>query len=359
MVRTQPSPTPNLVSIKDVEALLETFFDGSIDSAHRMSPHYATLWREMKRITFAGGKRLRPRMVLLTYQAFGGDDAAAVVPVAAAQEVLHASLLMHDDIIDRDFIRYGTPNVMGGYQKIYQPLVKDAGERTHYAESAALLGGDLLISAAYQLIGQSSLPPEKVALVYQQLGETIFQVAGGELLDTESALRPVGAIPAELIAIHKTASYTFVAPLLIGATLAGITAEQKVFLRIYAENLGVAFQLQDDLLGVFGDDKQTGKSTTGDLREGKRTYMVEQFYALASDAQKATFEKSFGNDHLTDVQAEELRALLIEAGAKVRTEEIIATYEQRARKALDELLLFGGAHQQFTDLIDKAIRRTK
>lgn len=359
MTNVDTIPSPVALSVDLVEKTLDVFFDTAIEDADKMSVHYAVLWREMRRLVTIGGKRLRPRMVLLAYEAFGGKDTSAIVPVAAATEILHASLLMHDDIIDRDYVRYGVPNVSGGYQTVYKDLVADEAERSHYANSAALMGGDLLLSAAYQLVGQSSLAPAQLAFVYKQLGETIFQVAGGELLDTESALRPVGAIQSELVALHKTASYTFVAPLLTGAALAGISDEQKVFLRIYAENLGVAFQLQDDVLGVFGDSGTTGKSTIGDLREGKRTYMVEQFFAVADKTARQEFEATFGHESLTDEQAERLRTLLIEAGARQRTEEVITLYEQRARQALAELHISEADFAHFNDLTDKAVRRSK
>jgi geranylgeranyl diphosphate synthase type II len=282
-----------------------------------------------------------------------------MVPIAAALELLHASLLMHDDIIDRDYTRYGVSNVAGGYRHAYEQLLEDEVERTHFANSAALLGGDLLLSGAYQMIAQSALSNEDRMMAQHLLTEAIFQVAGGELLDTESSFREFGAIPAELVAVYKTASYTFVTPLLVGATLAGITGEQKVFLRIFAENLGVAFQLQDDLLGVFGNSNQTGKSTVGDLREGKKTYMVEQFCVLADEQQKEYFFRYFGQETLTVAQADQLRTQLIESGAMQQTEDAIAAYVHRAQQALSELHVSESHRQQFIELIDKAVKRSK
>jgi geranylgeranyl diphosphate synthase type II len=354
------SPSPShLTHIDQVEHVLQTFFAVQTDAARHISSYYATLWEEMSRLVSAGGKRLRPKMTLLAYQAFDGKDISGVVPIAASLELLHASLLMHDDIIDRDYTRYGVANVAGGYRQEYQLLVSDSIERTHYANSAALLGGDLLLSGAYQLIAQSSLPFEDRALAQQQLSEAMFHVAGGELLDTESSFRQLGAIPSDLVAVHKTASYTFIAPLLVGASLAGIAAEQKVLLRIFAETLGIAFQLQDDLLGVFGDSVRTGKTTLGDLREGKHTYMVEQFFALATIAQQQQFSLTFGSELLTPEDATGLRQLLKDSGALRATEEAIYEYEQRARRALAELDISDDYRTQFEELIEKSVRRQK
>lgn len=359
MAHTHPSSTSHLTAIDQVEQTLRVFFDQHTDAAQHISPHYGALWGHMRRLVLSGGKRLRPKMALVAYEAFGGKNIEAMVPVAASLELLHASLLMHDDIIDRDYTRYGVLNVAGGYREEYADLVADPDERTHYANSAALLGGDLLLSGAYQLISQSTFAYIDRALAHQQLSEAMFHVAGGELLDTESAFRSLGDVPSELVAVHKTASYTFITPLLIGASLADIAPEQKVLLRIFAETLGVAFQLQDDLLGVFGDSQTTGKTTLGDLREGKRTYMVEQFFALADSEQKAAFMDGFGKESLTQTQADQLRSLLAISGAKHATEVSIAQYENRARRALNELAISEQFRAQFVELIDKAVRRLK
>lgn len=359
MARTDSSLTSSATSIERVEQTLHAYFDERTESAQRISPYYGRLWYHMRRLVLSGGKRLRPKMVLLAYDAFGGEDTDAVVPIAAALELLHASLLMHDDIIDRDYVRYGVQNVAGGYRKEYLELVQDPTERTHFANSAALLSGDLLLSGSYQLITQSTLSAADRILAQQLMSDAIFEVAGGELLDTESTFRPNGAIPSELVSTYKTASYTFVTPLLIGATLAGIATEQTVLLRIFGETLGTAFQLQDDLLGVFGDTKQTGKSTMGDLREGKRTYMVEQFYAHADPAQQKAFATLFGQETLSAAEAEILRGLLIESGAKQRTEEAIAGYVNRARQSLSQLAVSETCREQFAQLIEIAVRRVK
>jgi geranylgeranyl pyrophosphate synthase len=339
--------------------IFETYFTKQISAANTISNDYATLWREIYRLLQSGGKRLRPRMTFLSYQAFGGTDLTAIAPVAAAQELLHLCLLVHDDIIDRDYIRYGVPNVSGSYLAHYEPLVTDESTRTHYANSAAILGGDLLLSSAYRLIIQSTVSDRHKLLAHDLLSRATFEVAGGELLDTEAAFRPSNQVNTLAIARYKTAGYSFVVPLLTGAALADAPAERHESLQRFAENLGIAYQLQDDILGVFGSADKTGKSTVGDLREGKRTYLVEQFFAAAGQADQQLFQVNFGRPTATPQQINELKDLLVSSGAKQRTLQKIAELETLAQQELESLSLHPTDHDQFLSLITTALHRDK
>lgn len=343
----------------EINHIIEDYFSRSIQQATVISPYYGQLWQEMFRLVGSGGKRLRPKMTILAYQAFGGRDVAAILPVAAAQELLHVSMLIHDDIIDRDYNRYGVDNVAGSYDKHYEPLVSDKTDRLHYAHSAALLSGDLLISGAYQLTTESTIEPDMVIAVQKLLTNSIFEVVGGELIDTESTFRELGAIKAETVARYKTASYSFVGPLLIGAVMAGVSDKDQSGIRAFAENLGIGFQVRDDVLGVFGDAEEMGKSTTGDIREGKCTYMVEQFYTLANDEQRATFNRYFGDHAITSDEIEIVKDLLVTVGAQDKAEAEITRLEEKALTALKSMDIPETYVQQFKDLVTRALRRTK
>ncbi len=343
----------------ELNKVLEAFFEHNIHTAQLISPHYEALWTEMRRLIRSGGKRLRPKMTLLAYEAFGGHDCTAILPIASAQELLHLSMLIHDDIIDRDYIRYGVDNIAGGYNTIYEPFVSDTTDRLHYAHSAALLAGDLLISGAYELITQSTVSLPKVIEIQRLFAQSMFEVAGGELLDTESSFRELGAISAELVARYKTASYTFVGPLVIGATLADASVRDVAYVRSFAENIGIAFQLRDDIIGVFGDEEQTGKSVTGDIREGKRTYMIEQFTQHATTQQRLIFDHSFGDQYISTNELTILKDLLISSDAKRRTEQAIAAYGTKARHALRHLTIATEFKEQLEELIAVATEREK
>jgi geranylgeranyl pyrophosphate synthase len=335
--------------------VLDEYFNRHTARALEISPYYGTLWTEIARLVHAGGKKLRPKMTLMAYQAFGGTDTEKILPIAAAQELLHVGLLIHDDIIDRDTVRYGVDNIDGGYRKLYETLVGETSERTHYAQSAAMLAGDLLLTGAQQLMIESNIEPARIIEVQKILGTGIFEVIGGELIDTESAFREAGTISAETVARYKTASYSFITPFLTGAVLAGASDEDQVRIREFAGAVGVAFQLRDDLIGVFGDESVTGKSTTGDIREGKRSFLIEQFYLEANEQQRAEFEQYFGKSDISPEGIETIKQLLVNSGARQNVETAISEREAKALASLEGL----ANTAEFKELITLATRRSK
>jgi len=349
--------TQEQASIQRIDETIDTYFLRNIDDAAQISGYYEQLWRDMHVLIKSGGKRLRPRMTLRAYAAFGGKESASVVSIATSQELLHMSLLIHDDVIDRDYVRYGVDNIAGKYFKAHYAHVADESSRMHYASSAAILAGDLLISGSYRMIAESSASAEAIASVMAIHGRSIFDVAGGELIDTESAFRELGEVDARTVALYKTASYTFVSPLTIGATLASASQDTLDKLGRFAQSLGVAYQLRDDVIGIFGDERTTGKPTISDIREGKHTYMVEEFYALATSEQKKRFEQHFGDQAVTQEQADEIKSILIESGALKSTENTISAYMTIAEEELSQIA--EGDVQPLRELIAVVTKRDK
>lgn len=340
-----------------IEDTLAAFFDSSISQARAIDEHYLTLWENLKTLHGAGGKRIRPKIVLLSYGAFGGKDLASIAPIACAHELLHFSMLIHDDIIDRDLTRYSVDNISGSYSKLYSPFVTSTNDRLHYANSAAIMAGDLMIAGAHKLINTSSVDSDMKTQAFDILYESIFSVAGGELLDTESSFRPFGAIDPLKITRYKTASYSFVAPIVTGAVLAGASAQHIETLTALATNLGIAYQLTDDLLGVFGDEALTGKSNTGDIREGKKTYLIAQTIANLNTAEIAFFTTYFGKADATTKDIDAIKELIVTSGAKQHIEQKIDDYVQQTYAALESLALAPAIATEFADLITKATKR--
>lgn len=342
-----------------VDAFLAPLFLQLTEHARRISPHYETLWQDVHTLYSAGGKRLRSYMTFLTYEAFSNDISQTILPAAAAQELLHTAMLIHDDIIDRDDTRYGVKNIASQYLDHYQELITDEADRQHYANSAAILAGDLLISQAYILIAETKVDPLLILKSQRLLSQAMFRVIGGELLDTEAVFRGADSADPLIIAEEKTASYSFVTPFLIGATLAGASPIELNILEKLGEQLGIAYQLRDDILGVFGDEAKTGKSADGDLKEGKRTFLLEEFQKLASETQKNDFSALFGRHDIHDDDIIVMKSLLIESGAKNAVEALITSYRQHAQILVDSLDIDTTHHAAFTQLIDICVRREK
>lgn len=340
-----------------ISAALGTFFDSSLARARRIHPRYELLWRELARVTQNGGKRLRPKITILAYHAFGGTDTTAIIPIAAAQEILHTSLLVHDDIIDRETTRRGELNVSGAYDRIHYQEIHESDSRRHYSDSAALLAGDLLLAATFRLMNSSPLPPIQLRAAEDIFYRIIFEVAAGQLMDTEMAFLSENPASALQVARYKTASYSFIGPLLIGATLAGADEESLTVLEHFALNLGIAYQLNDDLMGIFGDEAETGKSTSGDLREGKRTFLVEQFLSHGRPDDTALFRSLFGDPRLTHDDAHRLKTLIEQSGARAKTEAMIDEYIRRARETLPGLSISAESRHSFELLVEASTRR--
>lgn len=341
---------------RDVELCTENFFEAKIANASAIKPAYARLWRTIAELHRAGGKRLRPYMVSLGYRAFGGTDYRSIIPVMAAWELLHLCMLIHDDIIDRDTVRYGVKNITGSYLDIYSAHASHS-EALHLANSAALTAGDLLLSSAYELVLSSDLKPEDVIVSQKYLAAATFAVAGGELLDSEAVLEDVRRTDSQTIVLFKTASYSFVGPLQAGAALAGASEQKLEQVRRFGEMLGSAFQLTDDLLGVFGDSSVTGKSASSDISEAKRTVLLQEAYARADTAGKAVLNAHVGNAKLTDAQANEVRDVMQRTGAKKAVEDMVADYVVRARQIVEELPIDTSQKQEFNELIAAATKR--
>jgi geranylgeranyl diphosphate synthase type II len=344
------SSMPTIQSTKTlINDELKSLFTIRIKEAADISPQYVTLWETIEKVSLAGGKRLRPYLTLLAYHAWGGQPSEAITKAALAQELVHLSLLIHDDIIDRDLNRHGQSNMTGHFIGIYLEYLPQAQERRHFAESAAMLAGDLLIAEAHYQLAESNK---------ETLHSAFFSVVGGQLLDTEASFQR-GPIDPLTIARHKTASYSFVAPLVSGAALANASKAQIATLTSFAENLGIGFQLRDDLIGTFGTQQTTGKSVDGDIREGKHTFLIEAFYKRASTETKDTFNQFFGKSDATDDEVNQARQLLETSGARQTVEAQIDTLAKAAHKNLEKLSLTSEYTKAFEDLIQFCLYRDR
>ena len=322
-----------------------------------LSPRYANLWGSIENLINSGGKRFRPYMSLIAFKCFSDENYDSIIASVSAQELLHLALLVHDDIIDRDYIRYGVDNISGQYYKDYSKYLSDISEIRHYSDSAAILAGDLLISESYQMLILNA--PRDIQLelmkIYQQ---SIFYVAGGELLDTESAF--IEDLDSALkIAELKTAFYSFVTPLLIGATMAKADDNSIKILRKLGINLGIAYQLLDDDLGAFGDEKLTGKSSFSDLKEAKKTYMINEFNQIASKELQDEFNKHFGKTDLTDDEAKQLRKILIDSGARQKNLDKIQSLKDSILTDIDELPISTDKKDLLNNLLKLTLERNK
>ncbi len=317
---------------------LAGFMTTQTAAAADLDPTYGELVDEIATFLARGGKRLRPYLTYLSYIGFGGRDEAAVTRLAISQELYHNAWLAHDDIIDRDLVRYGGPNVAGAYlAKFNQAGTKDAA---HLASAMSLVAGDLTMSLAVNIILGSEFSAELKVAAARVTQDTTFLETGGEMLDVLMPTLPLAEVTRDRllrVCRLKTAAYSFEAPLRIGAILAGHTPDPQTKIAAFATPLGAAFQIADDLLGTFGDERQLGKPVLSDLREGKRTLLLLHGLELAKPAERAKLEAMLGQPDATYADLQRTREILEASGARAKTEALARAKIDEALEALGEI----------------------
>ena len=308
--------------------VLGDFVDQRVRVASGRSDVAARLWTDLAAVV--GGKLMRPRLAVAAYLGLGGGEVAAVARVAAAVEVLHTAMLVHDDLLDHDEVRRGRPNVAGATRARLGGRGLDPRAVDDQVLAAGLLAGDLAIAAAFSLVASAPTDPQARLRVIERLADGIETTVVGELLDIAAALDGPRDVDALAVAELKTAAYSGSLPLVVGAILAGADDDTVAALSAVGSALGVAFQLTDDDLGVFGDAQVTGKSTLSDLREGKRTELLRRTYALADETGQAVLDRFVGRADLDDAGAAQVRAVMRESGALDSVRELTRRTAQHA-----------------------------
>ncbi|MGO1770780.1 MAG: polyprenyl synthetase family protein, partial [Microbacterium sp.] len=261
--------------------------------------------------------------LLDVYESLGGLDQSTAIDAACAMELLHMALVMHDDVIDRDQLRRGELNVSGLFAS--EALIRGADRRTAAAwgEASSLLAGDLALTLAQSILARLDVGEDRRQAVLDAFDDAVFESAAGEHDDVWLSMhleRATTERVLEMIA-RKTAAYSFAAPLVVGAILAGATRGLVDELTEIARDLGVIYQLRDDVLGLFGDERDTGKSTLSDLREGKETLLVA---CARSDPAWPDVARLFGDPGLDPAGAHRIARVIEESGARVFVESAIA-----------------------------------
>jgi geranylgeranyl diphosphate synthase, type I len=298
------------------------------------SPETLELIDGVGRLATQGGKRLRPALVYYTYRACGGSSDEEVLPLALATELLHTYLLIHDDIMDHAEVRRGLPAAHALFRDAHRAHGLH-GDPADFGRSVAILLGDLSQSWAVELATGAATGSRELARCFAVMCQ---EVIGGQYLELQVAQRRA-ATEEELLRILrlKSGRYTAERPIQLGALLAGAAPDVVSGLSRYGTAVGEAFQLQDDLLGMFGDPDQLGKPVDADLREGKFTFLIHHGLARATPAQRHALEAALGNPDATAAQTAEALRVLVETGAQAAVAAMIGERLRAAQAALAAL----------------------
>lgn len=308
------------------------FFSQKKKQIGKISASAKVLIESIEEYTFRESKRIRPAFIYFGYIATGGKDLDSALKLAQSAELLHTFALIHDDLIDKSSLRRGKPTIDQIFEK---KTPKHIVDKSHYGLSSALLVGDLTFSYADEIFTNSSFEPKIMLSAKKYFDLLKDEVIAGQYLDVliTNDLHATKDKITNMITL-KTAKYTIERPLHIGAALA--SAPNFIFKAFsnYAIPLGLAFQIQDDILGVFGDPKVTGKSSDSDLKEGKMTVLLANALSLASLRQKQILAKVIGNPNSKFSDIAKVKQIIINTKALDITKEEIDRLILKAKKGL-------------------------
>lgn len=297
----------------------------------------------------AGGKRLRAALVILGYELAGGLDNQEIAKPAAAFEIFQTAILAHDDIIDKSPLRRGKPTM-------FMELGGD-----HYGISQSICLADIGFFQSMQLISGSDFPVDLKNKALQSFSKTMIETALGEVLDIELPRKNEEKSEEDVITIAhlKTARYTITGPMQLGAILAGAKEPLLDNLKNFGDNLGIAYQIQDDILGVFGDEITLGKSITSDIEEGKNTLLIVHALKNANHQQREVLNKHYGKGIIGDKESETIRNIFKDTHALdySRTKEL--EYVSSAKKVIPKITKDLEKQNLLNELADFLVERIK
>ncbi len=298
---------------------------------------YDVLIAALEDFVLNGGKRLRPAFAYWGWRAVAtGEPDSEALLLFSALELLHACALVHDDVIDDSSTRRGKPTTHVRFAALHRDR-RWRGSPERFGTSAAILLGDLALAWADDIIFGLSLAPEAQRRVRRVWAEIRTEVLGGQYLDVVAEASAAESIASAMnVDTFKTACYTVTRPLQLGAAAAADRPDVQAVFAQFGTDLGVAFQLRDDVLGVFGDPAVTGKPSGDDLRSGKRTVLLAEAVELADrqDPLAANLLRTSIGAKLTDAQVGELREVIESVGALAAAEQRIAALTERALATL-------------------------
>ncbi len=286
-----------------------------------------------------GGKRLRPYMVIRSCQILGGKVSNAML-AASAVEMVHNFTLVHDDIMDNDEMRHGVPTV---HKKFGMPI--------------AILAGDVLFSRAFQIITESKLSANATTKLVSRLSKACVDVCEGQLLDVKMAEEKKIPTQAEYITmISKKTAALFDVSCAMGAICATNKSNDISNLSSFGKNLGIAFQITDDLIGVMGDPKVTKKPVGNDLREGKKSLPILMAIKSAKGKNKKIILKAFGNSKATKNELNKAVGVIRSLGIEENVRKQALKYSEKAEKSLTKYS--GSAKTELIALLSFVVKRS-
>jgi geranylgeranyl diphosphate synthase type I len=307
---------------KKVDAEIEIYLDKAIKEAKPRDRVIADSLKYIKKVILSGGKRLRPAFMYFGYLAVGGKETGKIIKTSVSIELIHTFLLVHDDIIDRDSKRHGLPTINNRYEKIARKIFFGKNPE-HFGNSMAIIIGDMIGALGNQVLFDSKFDSNLIMKALSKLQSIVSMTVIGETKDVY--IENLGkASEKEIMKMYeyKTAKYTVEGPLHLGAILGG--ADQKVLenMTSFSIPIGIAFQIQDDILGIFGDENKIGKPVGSDIKGGKQTILIAKARENGSREQKHILKELLGKKDLNIQDINKVKKIIKETGSLDYAQEL-------------------------------------
>ena len=345
----------------DIDRALDNFLTEVTSNLNAIDDHLSPVSSALRDF-LAGGKRLRPLFALAGY--VGGDgpaepaDLEAIYKASLSLELLQACALIHDDMMDGSDTRRGAPAIHRRFESEHRERA-GVGDSQAFGNAAALLLGDLALVLSTQALHQSGISDDQLRSVNPIFDAMKVELMAGQYLDMHAGSRHEVSIDDALkIAIYKSGKYTIERPLHFGGALALARPDLLAVYSDYGIPLGIAFQLRDDILGVFGDSSVTGKPAGDDLLEGKRTALIAYAFSHLSPQDRSALKKSFGNRAASGDEIDMMRDLVNKSGAVEFIEKIIEEKTNLALSTSRDQRISKNGQELLADLAIAATKRS-
>ena len=304
-----------------IEKFMRDYLDDRIQTLVKADPNLGReLGKTVSGAILSPGKRMRAALVHCGYRAVGGKDEVRINYASASIEILHSFFLIHDDIIDKSALRRKQPTIHEIYKNKYEEIGLLRGLKTedkeHFGASAAIMAGDVCCSLAYEALFESGFSDKNTIEALKMMQKTVLLTGVGEMVDV---ITPLYKRATEDDVLHinylKTALYTVEAPLMLGAILHGAGPEVLDALSKYGSPVGIAFQIQDDILGIFGSEEALGKPVGSDIKEGKQTLLTVKAFEKASPSQRNKLTSMLGNPEISVSDVNDVKDIIVGTGS--------------------------------------------
>ncbi|MDO8240926.1 MAG: polyprenyl synthetase family protein [Candidatus Moranbacteria bacterium] len=340
-----------------VDPELDAFFDRVIAENEKVDRNITDAIKYARKITMSGGKRARAAFIYYGYLAAGGKEKKKIIEASVCIELIHSYLLMHDDIIDQDELRHGVKTTHIHYAQMARRYFRHKNAE-HFGNSMAIIIGDMLNSLGNRVLFESKFAPELIIKALYRMQDIVSFTIIGETEDVMIENRG-RATEKEIMRMYenKTAKYTIEGPLHLGAILAGADNRFLQTLSAYSIPAGIAFQIQDDILGVFGSVGKTGKPVGSDVRQGKQTILVAKALEKADKKQKEILKRCLGNSKLTKKDLEEFRQVIIETGSLKYAQDLAKKLILEAKEKIQKVTIAVEAKEFLLGIADYMLNR--